>query len=77
MSEHTPATFLGELLGNLRQWTSALWRLEGKFKGVTFEGKAQIIGRPIMSVANGARLIIGTSGGSTAGRDTRMRDEAA
>jgi len=59
MSEHTPATFLGELLGNLRQWTSALWRLEGKFKGVTFEGKAQIIGRPIMSVANGARLIIG------------------
>src|SRR2546429_5637689 len=59
MSEHTPATFLGALLGNLRQWPSALWKLEATFKGVEFKGQARFIGRPIISKAPNARIILG------------------
>ena len=59
MSEHTPATFLGALLGNLRQWPSALWQLEAKFKGVQFKGQARFIGRPIISIAREAKIILG------------------
>ena len=59
MSQHTPATFLGALLGSLRQWPSALWQLEGRIKGVQFQGKALFIGRPIISIARQARIILG------------------
>src|SRR5207245_1251263 len=59
MSEHTPATFLGALLGNVRQWPSALWKLEASFKGVEFKGRARFIGRPIISKARDATIILG------------------
>jgi acetyltransferase-like isoleucine patch superfamily enzyme len=59
MSCHTPATFLGELLGKLRLTFSSLWRLEARLKGVEFLGKSEFIGRPMISVARGARMIMG------------------
>jgi acetyltransferase-like isoleucine patch superfamily enzyme len=59
MSGHTPATFLGELLGKLRQAASFPWRLEARLKGAQFQGKTEFIGRPIISVAKGATMIIG------------------
>jgi hypothetical protein len=59
MSEHTPATFLGALLGNVRQWPSLLWQLECKFKGVQFQGQARFIGRPIVSIAREGKIVLG------------------
>ncbi len=58
MNTHTPATFLGELAGRLRQWPSFLWRLEGRLKGVQFCGPCEILGRPILSVAKGGRIVL-------------------
>jgi len=46
-------------MDRIRQWPSFLWRLEAQFKGVQFEGKALFVGRPLISVAKGARLVIG------------------
>jgi acetyltransferase-like isoleucine patch superfamily enzyme len=59
MSNHTPATFLGAVIGRLRQSSSVLWRLEARFKGVEFQGKSEFIGRPLISVAKNARLVLG------------------
>src|SRR6266571_1741858 len=59
MTNHTPATFLGKLIGRLRQWPSFLWRLEGRLKGVEFQGRCEILGRPIISVASNGRMVIG------------------
>jgi acetyltransferase-like isoleucine patch superfamily enzyme len=59
MNGHTPATFLGALIGKLRQSASVLWRLEARIKGVEFEGKSDFIGRPLISVAKGARIVLG------------------
>jgi len=59
MKNHTPATLLGALVGRLRQSASLAWRLEGRLKGVEFQGRCEFLGRPIMSVAKGSRIIIG------------------
>src|ERR1041385_1382218 len=59
MTNHTPATLLGKLIGKLREWASFLWRLEGRFKGVEFQDRCQILGRPIVSIASGGRITIG------------------
>ena len=59
MSDHTPATLLGAMITGVRRSPSFLWRLEARFKGVEFEGKALFVGRPLISVARGARLVIG------------------
>ncbi len=59
MNNHTPATLLGSLVGRLRQWPAFLWRLEGSVKGVQFQGRCEILGRPILSVAKGARMALG------------------
>lgn len=59
MSQHTPATLLGSLLSQLRRWPGFLWRLEGRLKGVQFLGRCEILGRPLMSVAAGGRIILG------------------
>lgn len=59
MSRPTPATFLGELLGRLRMAPSWLWRLEARLKRVRFLGRSEFIGRPIISVAEGATMIFG------------------
>ncbi|MGD0253004.1 MAG: acyltransferase [Verrucomicrobiota bacterium] len=59
MSDHTPATLLGAIVAGMRRWPSFLWRLEAWFKGVQFEGTVLFMGRPLISVAKGARLVIG------------------
>ena len=59
MSQHTPATWLGALMASWRLGVSRLWVWEARFKGVQFQGKAQFQGRPLVSVAPGARLVLG------------------
>lgn len=59
MSQHSAATGLGAAIGWLRGWSSVLWRWEGRLKGVEFQGRCDFLGRPLLSVARGGRLIIG------------------
>jgi acetyltransferase-like isoleucine patch superfamily enzyme len=59
MGEHSAATWLGTILGRLRGWPGVLWRLEGRLKGIEFEGRCEILGRPLVSVAGGARMVLG------------------
>jgi acetyltransferase-like isoleucine patch superfamily enzyme len=59
MDRHTPATFLGELLGQLRIVPSWLWRMEARIKGAEFLGKSEFIGRPLISIASGATMVFG------------------
>ena len=59
MSDQTPATVIGALLAKLRAWPSALWRLEARFKGVEFQGRSEFVGRPLISVAKNARIVLG------------------
>jgi acetyltransferase-like isoleucine patch superfamily enzyme len=59
MREHTLATFIGSLLSRFRQARSGIWRLEAQFKGVEFKGKAEFLGRPLVSVAKGGRIVLG------------------
>jgi len=59
MSNHTAAASFGALLGKVRLWPSALWQAEARFKGVEFEGKSEFLCRPLISVAKGARIVLG------------------
>lgn len=59
MSKFSPSVALGQILGKIRGLPSIFWRLEGRFKGVVFEGSTEFLGRPIISVAPGARIVIG------------------
>lgn len=59
MADQTAATRLGELVARFRLAQSFLWRLEARIKGVEFKGKVRFQGRPIVSVARGAQLVIG------------------
>ena len=59
MPDHTAATRLGAVINSMRQAASILWRWEAKFKGVQFEGTAIFQGRPLISVAPGARIMLG------------------
>ena len=59
MSQHTPATFIGAILARMHLWPSLLWRWEARFKGVEFQGRAVFLGRPLLSRAKGARIILG------------------
>jgi acetyltransferase-like isoleucine patch superfamily enzyme len=58
MSRHTPATLLGEMIARVRGAGAIFWRLEARFKGVEFKGKCEFAGRPIISVAPGARMVV-------------------
>jgi acetyltransferase-like isoleucine patch superfamily enzyme len=59
MSRNTTATVLGAMLGKMRRCTSFLWRMEAKLKGVSFEGSSEFIGRPMISIEPGGRMILG------------------
>ncbi len=59
MSQLTAANRLGLLLARIRRWPGILWRLEAQFKGVEFRGRADILGRPLISLAKGGRIILG------------------
>lgn len=59
MPDHTAATRLGAVINSMRQAASIFWRWEAKFKGVQFEGKAVFLGRPLISVARGGKIVVG------------------
>src|SRR5258708_6136435 len=61
MTRQTAATALGAWIAKLRLCQSVLWRLEARLKGVELQGRVQFQGRPLISVAKGARLVIGDS----------------
>jgi acetyltransferase-like isoleucine patch superfamily enzyme len=47
------------MFAQLRKFPSGLWRLEARFKGAKFLGKAEFLGRPVISVAKGSRMVLG------------------
>jgi acetyltransferase-like isoleucine patch superfamily enzyme len=59
VSQHTPATFLGAILARVRLWPSLLWRWEAQLKGVEFQGGSVFLGRPLVSVTKGSRIVLG------------------
>src|ERR1041385_1162749 len=59
MEKNTAATLFGSFVAYIRRWPSLIWRLEAQFKGVIFRGKADILGRPIISIAKGGTIEIG------------------
>ncbi len=59
MSDLTPVNFLATILSKARRWPGRLWRWEAQFKGVEFQGKCDILGRPLVSVAKGGRIVLG------------------
>jgi len=59
MKNHTPATLLGAVFAHLRRCPAWLWRLEARIKGVEFQGKCDLLGRPIISVVRGGRIVLG------------------
>jgi len=46
-------------MGGLRAAPSFLWRLEAKFKGMKLEGSSEFLGRPLISLAPGSRIVVG------------------
>lgn len=59
MSERTLAESAGGLVNFVRRATSRFWVWEMRLRGVVVEGKLDLAGRPILSVARGSRLILG------------------
>lgn len=59
MSGKNSAVRIGSWLARLRAIPSQLWRWEARFKGVELGGRIQFIGRPVISVADGGRIVIG------------------
>ena len=59
MNDHTASTLLGAMVARLRHAPGVLWRWEARLKGVEFQGKCRFQGRPIISVARGAKLALG------------------
>jgi acetyltransferase-like isoleucine patch superfamily enzyme len=55
---HTPAELLGTAIQRLRLGLSACWRWEAAFKGVEFQGRVTMVGRPLISVAHGSHLVL-------------------
>ena len=47
------------MFAKLRRAPSPLWHLEARLKGVEFLGKAEFLGRPLISVARGSRIVLG------------------
>jgi acetyltransferase-like isoleucine patch superfamily enzyme len=59
MSHLSPAVTLGLWVAKLRRTPTVLWRLEARLKGVVFQGTSEFLGRPLISVAADARMVIG------------------
>src|SRR5437764_6301328 len=59
MRDQTVATLIGAVISKVRRWPSVLWRWEAQFKGVEFEGRSEFLGRPLISVVKGARIVLG------------------
>ena len=50
---------LGALLNRGREFSSVLWAAEARFKGCSLAPGVKFIGRPLISVAKGSRLVLG------------------
>jgi acetyltransferase-like isoleucine patch superfamily enzyme len=59
MRQNNAAHTLSGLVAWMRRWPAFMWRWEAQFKGVVFHGDADILGRPLVSVAKGGRIEIG------------------
>jgi acetyltransferase-like isoleucine patch superfamily enzyme len=59
MNKRGISTSLGVILSQLRRLPDLLWRLEAKFKGVEFQGETTFIGRPLISIVENGRIILG------------------
>jgi len=59
MSARAPSILLGRIIGALRRVPSIFWRWEALIKGVELQGKVELLGRPMISVAHDSRLIVG------------------
>ena len=59
MSARAIAITLGRIIGSLREVPAFVWRWEAAFKGVERQGKLELMGRPIISVAQNSRLVLG------------------
>jgi hypothetical protein len=60
MGQQTFATALGARLAQIRAWPSVFWRLEARIKGVEMAGRCEFVGRPLISVFPGSRMVFGT-----------------
>jgi acetyltransferase-like isoleucine patch superfamily enzyme len=56
---NAPQFILGNLLAKIRRLPSFLWVLEGKLKGVEFQGTCEFLGRPMISVGHNSKMVIG------------------
>jgi|ERR1051325_884251 acetyltransferase-like isoleucine patch superfamily enzyme len=56
---NAPQFIIARLLSKMRRWPSFLWKLEGRLKGVHFEGSCEFLGRPIISVSPNSSIVIG------------------
>jgi acetyltransferase-like isoleucine patch superfamily enzyme len=59
MPQKTLATSLGVLIGTVRDQFSLLWKWEARFRGVQFQGRVMLRGRPLITMVKGSRIIIG------------------
>jgi acetyltransferase-like isoleucine patch superfamily enzyme len=59
MSQRTVAESAGVLVNGLRRSVSQIWKWEARLRGVTVEGRLDMAGRPIISVARGSQMILG------------------
>jgi len=59
MSDKNSAVRMGFWLAKLRAIPSMLWRWEAQFKGVQLGGQVEFLGRPVISLADGGRMILG------------------
>jgi hypothetical protein len=59
MNDRTLAESAGATVNFFRRVISQVWKWEARCRGVTIQGRLDLAGRPIMSVARGSRLILG------------------
>lgn len=59
MSQRTPAESAGALVNGLRRSVSQIWKWEARLRGVTVDGRLDLAGRPIISVARGSQMFLG------------------
>jgi len=59
MNDPTVANLIGAWVNRVRLCGSCIWRLEARFKGVVLQGRVEFLGRPIISVVEGGRIVLG------------------
>lgn len=59
MKNQNAASRLGACIAALRQCSSVFWKWEARFKGVEMHGRVVFAGRPLLSVVQGGRMVLG------------------